>query len=71
MVACGTCSCYNGYMPGNKHAPRLAKKIEDVYREITKEEFPPTRYYMILELGGETIDDGSDFSMPPIKYCFR
>jgi ubiquitin-activating enzyme E1 len=71
MVACGTSSVYNGYLPGNKHAPRLARTPEDVYREITKEDFPPTRYYMILELGGETVDDGSDFSCPPIKYCFR
>lgn len=31
MVTCGDVALYNAYLPGNKHAPRLAEKIEDVY----------------------------------------
>jgi hypothetical protein len=71
MVACGRIALYNAYMPGNKHVPRLAMLPEKLYVDTAQEEFPASRNYMILELGGETCDDGSDFSMPPVKYYFR
>lgn len=47
---------------------RLGQKIEDIYREITKTEFPTGRYYLVAEIGGEI--DGVSVSMPPLKYCF-
>jgi hypothetical protein len=25
---------------------------------------------LVLEVSGETIDDGSDYVIPPVKYCF-
>ena len=71
MVACGKVACYNAYLPGNKHKPRLDMKVEDVYLDISKETLPLGRYYLVLEVGGETVDGGSDFTMPPIKYCFK
>lgn len=70
MVACGKVALYNAWLPGGKHKPRLTQKVEDIYKEITNEEFPTGRYYMILEVSGETVEDGSDFTCPPIKYCF-
>jgi ubiquitin-activating enzyme E1 len=70
MVACGKIALYNGYLPGNKHAARLGRKIEEVYREIDGKDFPTGRYYMVIELGGETTE-GEDFTIPPIKYCFK
>ena len=70
MVASGKIAMYNAYLPGNKHAGRLSQKIEDVYRDIDGNDFPKGRYYMIIELGGETVD-GEDFTMPPVKYCFK
>jgi len=70
MVACGKVALYNAYLPSGAHKPRLQQKVEDVYRDIAKEEFPTGRYYMVLEVSGETIDDGSDFVIPPVKYCF-
>ena len=36
MVTCGQIALYNAYLPGNKHADRLPKKPEDVYREIAE-----------------------------------
>ena len=69
MVACGRIALYNSYLPGNKHAARKVRPMEEVYREIEGKDFPKHRYYMILELGGET-ESGEDFTMPPIKYCF-
>ncbi len=30
----------------------------------------PDRYYIVLDVGGETKEDGMDFVMPPVKYCF-
>lgn len=70
MVACGKCALYNAYLPGQRHKPRLTMKIEDVYKDVSKETMPAGRYYLVLEVSGETIDDNSDFVMPPIKYCF-
>ena len=71
LVSCGRMALYNGYLPGKKHEPRKAKKIEDVYFEITDEPLPEGRYYLQLELGGEVLGDGSDFSIPTIKYNFE
>ena len=32
LVSCGRFALYNAYLPGNKHAPRLEQKVEDVYK---------------------------------------
>lgn len=37
LVSCGTYAIYNAYLPGNKHASRLTRPIEEVYSEICKE----------------------------------
>lgn len=34
MLSVGTLAIYNSYLPGGKHKPRLARKIEEIYREI-------------------------------------
>jgi Ubiquitin fold domain len=70
MVACGRLALYNAYLPGNKHKPRLDMIIEKVHAEISQTDLPKGRYYLVLEVGGETVADGADFTMPPIKYCF-
>jgi len=71
MVACGKCALYNAYLPGGKHKPRLEMKVEDIFKEVAKEEIPEGRNYLVLEVSGETIDDGSDFNIPPVKYTFQ
>jgi ubiquitin-activating enzyme E1 len=71
MVACGKVALYNAYLPSGAHKPRLQQKIEDVYQSISKEEIPKGRYYLVIEVSGECIDDGSDFVIPPVKYCFQ
>lgn len=71
MVACGKVALYNAYLPSGAHKPRLQQKIEDVYLSISKEELPVGRYYLVLEVSGETVADGSDFVIPPVKYCFK
>lgn len=68
MIATGKVALYNMYLPGNKHVARKQRKIEELYAEISKEEYPKGRYYLLMELGGEF--EGQDFAMPPIKYCF-
>lgn len=70
MVACGRLALFNAYLPGNKHKARLDIAIEKVFADISPQPLPEGRYYLILEVGGETVDDGADFTMPPIKYCF-
>jgi len=36
MVTSGQIALYNAYLPGNKHAPRLTRKVEEVYKEIAE-----------------------------------
>ena len=38
MVTCGDVALYNAYLPGNKHAPRLAETPEAVHLQITGKE---------------------------------
>jgi hypothetical protein len=71
LVSSGKVALYNSYLPGNKHAVRRPRHIEDVYREIAEEPIPAGRYYLALELGGEVIGEGCDFSMPTVKYIFE
>lgn len=71
MVTTGQFALFNAYLPGNKHAPRLTQKVEDVFKQISEEEFAAGRYYLILEVGGAIKDTEEDFQMPPIKYCFK
>ena len=71
LVTSGKMSLFNAYLPGNKHAPRLAEEISEVYKRISDDPIPETRYYLCLELGGEVIGEGKDFSIPTVKYIFR
>ena len=71
LVSSGRVAVYNGYLPGNKHAVRLPRTPEDVYREISEDPIPAGRKYLALELGGEDVDEGCDFSMPTLKYYFE
>ena len=71
LVSSGKVALYNGYLPGNKHAVRLTRTLDDIYREISKDPIPAGRKYLALELGGEVIDEGCDFSMPTVKYYFE
>jgi exoribonuclease II len=61
MISAGNLVLYNSYLPGNKHGPRLPRKLEEVYCEIKEEDFPAGRYYMIIEISGEIKETGADF----------
>ena len=71
LVACGKIALFNSYLPGKKHEPRREREMSEVYREISKEEFVDDRYYMIIEVGGEVIGEGCDFTIPSVKYIFK
>ncbi len=71
LVSSGKVALYNGYLPGNKHGVRLTRTPEDVYHEIAEDQIPEGRRYLALELGGEVIGEGCDFSMPTVKYYFK
>jgi len=71
LVSTGQVALYNGYLPGNKHSVRKPRLIEDIYREIAIDPIVEGRRYLALELGGEVIGEGCDFSMPTCKYYFK
>ena len=61
-MAAGDYSLYNAYLPNNKHAPRLEKKIEDVFVQIEDgKPIPEHVKYLILVLGGTITESGDDF----------
>jgi ubiquitin-activating enzyme E1 len=70
LLSSGRIALFNAYLPGKKHEPRKAREIAEVYREISDEPIPESRYYLKLELGGEVIGEGVDFSIPTVKYIF-
>merc|ERR1712130_972338 len=45
LVSCGNYCLYNGWLPGNKHAPRLAQSVEAVYNEVAEEPLPQGKKY--------------------------
>ena len=62
LVSCGQYAVYNAYLPGNKHAPRLEKKVEDVYVEVSEETLHEGQNWLHLELGGTVKgEDDTDF----------
>jgi Ubiquitin fold domain len=71
LVSSGRSALYNAYLPGNKHAVRLPRNMEEVYREIAEEPIPEGRNYLALEIGGEVIGEGCDFMVPTVKYYFQ
>lgn len=71
MVTSGNIIIYSAYLPGNKHASRRPRKIEDIYYELAEDPLPRDRTYLALEIGGEVIGEGCDFQMPTIKYFFK
>jgi hypothetical protein len=71
LVSSGKIALYNAYLPDKKHEPRKSREISEIYRSISDEPIPDSRYYMIIEIGGEVIDKGWDFATPTIKYIFK
>jgi len=41
LVSCGKFALFNGWLPGNKHGPRLQKKVENVFNEVSDEPLAP------------------------------
>jgi ubiquitin-activating enzyme E1 len=71
LVSSGKVALFNGYLPGGKHNVRKPRRIEEVYREIAEDPIPENRSYLALEIGGEDLEEGCDFSMPTVKYYFE
>ena len=68
LLSTGTIAIFNDYLPKKKHAPRLTRKIEDIYAEVG--EPLEGRNYIVLEVGACTVEDEIDVIMPKIKYVF-
>ena len=69
MITYGSLQVYNEYLPGNKHAARKERLIEDVCKEISKDTLVPGRTYLQLEVGAADLE-GNDALMPSVKYTF-
>jgi len=70
IVSCGKTCLYNGYLPGNKHAPRLAKLVHELYEEISETKIIEGRRYLAIEVSSEHSEEGVDMTTPVIKYNF-
>ena len=69
MITFGSLQVYNEYLPGNKHAARKGRLIEDVCKEVSKDTLVPGRTYLQLEVGAADLE-GNDALMPSVKYTF-
>jgi len=71
MLSVGTLALYNGYLPGNKHANRLTRKVEDVFQEVEKDkDHDESKRYIALDVGAALIECGTDVTMPKVRYMF-
>lgn len=68
MITCGDKAIYNEYIKKDSMKGRLDKKIEDINKEINPDAKNSKKKYLVLGIGGVTADDGTDVSMPKIKY---
>ena len=72
LVSSGKICLFNEYLPEKWHEPRKNREISEIYSEIeTDNPIPESRNYLALELAGEAIGEGADFSIPTVKYYFR
>jgi len=62
---------YSEYLPNNPHKERLNDKVEDIYGKLVEGELPAGRYYLVLTIDGTIKETDEEFTMPPIKYCFK
>ena len=68
LLCSGRTAIYNAYLTSKKHEDRLHRLIEDIYCENNSDQICEGRNFLIIEVGGEDITEGCDFSMPPIRY---
>lgn len=71
LISAGQVVLFNAYLPGNKHAARLPRHPEDIYREVSDAPIPEGRTYLAFELAGSCIGEEADFAMPTLKYIFQ
>ena len=74
LVSIDRYTLFNMFLPGNKHTPRLARSIKEVFDEVAGQELPVPegRDYLILQVAGAMKDmDDCDFNMPPVQYYFN
>jgi ubiquitin-activating enzyme E1 len=70
IVSVGKTCLYNGYLPGNKHAPRLEKLLQALYEEVSESRILEGRHYLAVEISAEHLEEGVDMATPVIKYNF-
>ena len=68
-LTAGDVAIYNEYTHGKSN--RSTRIIEEVYLELSQVSIPEGRAYLVLEVGGEELEERCEFSMPPIKYYFK
>mmetsp|Transcript_25166 Transcript_25166/g.28985 ORF Transcript_25166/g.28985 Transcript_25166/m.28985 type:complete len:88 (+) Transcript_25166:2825-3088(+) len=68
MLTVGEKAIYNEYANKDMMKGRLSEKIESIYNQLFKK--TSDEKYILLDVGGATVPDQVDVSMPKIKYSF-
>lgn len=71
MITSGERAIYNSYIKKDAMKQRLDQKIEDIEHSINEKATKSKNKYIILGVGGTTESDGTEVSMPKIKYIFK
>ena len=70
LITTGDKAIYNEYANKEVMKERQGQKIEDIYRIVWGKKEDKEQKYILLDIGGATISDKVDVSMPKIKYMF-
>lgn len=71
MITSGERAIYNSYIKKDTMKQRLDQKIEEIEHSINEKAAKSKNKYIILGVGGTTEKDGTEVSMPKIKYVFK
>ena len=70
LITWGDKAIYNQYANKDVMKERLNQKIEEIYCIVNNKKNAKDLNYLLIDVGGSTISDSTDISMPKIKYMF-
>ena len=68
MVSCGTAMIFSSFLRGDRRKKRLASRVTEAYKEVTKEEIPAGVKTVPLILTCSDMESGEDLEIPTVEY---
>jgi len=71
MISCGACIIYSFFMPKDKLAERLPKKVSEVVQNVSKLPLPPSKNSLTMEICCNRMEDDAEVDVPYVHYIFK